>query len=133
MAISSLLGELLSHDWLAHEGDASSTATPEFKKKVAEWAEKRIAWEKNHGSVRDNVKRWVEFLKKCEARIDSLPAAFAGIGNDALLTQFLKTNGRSSCLTGSMHGPSCCRNSHESVPIIGWRDSKTFDTTWNGS
>ncbi len=84
------LGELLSHDWLAHEGNAGNTATPEFKKKVAQWTEKRSAWERNHGSVRDNVRRWVEFLKKCEARIDGLPAAFAGIGNDALLTQFLK-------------------------------------------
>ena len=84
------LGELLSHDWLAREGNASNTATPEFKKKIAEWAERRIAWERNHGSARDNVKRWVGFLKKCEARIDNLPAAFAGIGNDALLAQFLK-------------------------------------------
>jgi hypothetical protein len=84
------LGQLMSYDWLANEGNASSTATPEFKKNVAEWRGKRAAWESKHGSIRDNVSHWVEFLRKCEARIDGIPGAFAGIGNDTLLAQFLK-------------------------------------------
>jgi tetratricopeptide (TPR) repeat protein len=84
------VAELLSHQWLEHEGEASTVATPEFKEKVGRWRAERAALEAKNGSIRDHVKRWVEFLRKCEARIDTLPAAFAGIGNDPLLEQFLK-------------------------------------------
>lgn len=84
------LGELVSHEWLGHEADASSVATPEAKENVERWRRGRAAWETQHGSIRDNVNRWVAFLAECEARIDALPAAFAGIGNDSLLTEFLK-------------------------------------------
>ncbi len=84
------LGQLLSHEWLDKEGEASTTATAEFKQNVLKWREERTAWEAKHGSVQQNVRRWVEFLRKCEAQIDAIPAAFAGIGNDELLAQFLK-------------------------------------------
>jgi tetratricopeptide (TPR) repeat protein len=84
------LGQLLSNDWLEKEADASAVATQEWKQKVADHKQQRAAWEARHGPIRDNVKHWAEFLKKCEEHIDAIPAAFAGIGNDSLLAQFLK-------------------------------------------
>jgi Trypsin-like peptidase domain len=84
------LGQLLNYEWLEKEGNSITAATPEFRKNVVEWREKRTVWEAKHGSIQENVKRCVEFLKKCEARINAVPAAFAGIGNDSLLAQFLK-------------------------------------------
>lgn len=84
------LGQLLSHEWLGKEGEASTTATAEFKQNVLKWREERTAWEAKRGSVQQNVRRWVDFLTKCEAQIDAIPAAFAGIGTDELLTEFLK-------------------------------------------
>ena len=42
------------------------------------------------GGMRAAVERYVSFLKQCEAKIDALPAAFGGLGDDPVLRDFLK-------------------------------------------
>ena len=106
------LGQLLSHQWLEQEGNAnlaneknaSGADTLEWGKKVAAWQQQKAAWEAKHGSIKENAKRWIEFLKKCESRIDAISVAFAGIGNDELLAQFLKDE-RSFKLSDRINAP----------------------------
>ena len=73
------LAQLLNREWLDKEGEASNAGTAEFKQNVLKWRQERTAWEAKHGAVQQNVRRWIEFLKKCEAQIDTIPAAFAGL------------------------------------------------------
>lgn len=97
------LAQLLSREWLDKEGEASNAGTAEFKQNVLKWRQERTAWEARHGSVQQNVRRWIEFLKECEAQINAIPAAFAGLGNDDLLGQFLKDE-RSFKLSDRING-----------------------------
>jgi hypothetical protein len=84
------LGELVSFEYSQQVAADNGGGTQEWQKKVAEVQQKRVAWKTKHGTIRDSVARWIDFLRTCEARIDAVPAAFVGLGNDPLLTQFLK-------------------------------------------
>lgn len=85
------LAELLQFDYFREIFQVErSSETDEWKYKLAQNEEKRRVWQSKHGAVIEGVKRWVQFLKKCEVRIDAIPAAFAGLGNDPLLAEFLK-------------------------------------------
>lgn len=51
---------------------------------------KQKAWEREHGNTTEGVHAWIKFLKECERQIDNIPQLFTGLGNDPLLTEFLK-------------------------------------------
>ena len=62
---------------------------------IAEKTQMRIAslrekFDAQPAGVRAAVENYVSFLKQCEAKIDALPAAFAGLGDDPVLRDFLK-------------------------------------------
>jgi Trypsin-like peptidase domain len=85
------LGELVSFERWQQIADAhAGNTTVEWQKKSAEIQQKRRNWQTKHGSISDGVARWIAFLKTCETRINAIPTAFVGLGNDPLLTQFLK-------------------------------------------
>jgi hypothetical protein len=52
------LGELLSFEWSQQVADAHGDGTSEWQKKVAEFEQKRDAWQAKHGAIRAGVKRW---------------------------------------------------------------------------
>lgn len=68
--------------------------------KSAAWAKAELArgrvgalrgkLEAQQGGIRAAVEKYVAFLKECEAKIESLPDAFTGLGNDPVLFDFLK-------------------------------------------
>ncbi len=68
--------------------ERSSSSEAQKAKKELQAAHQRI--EALYGSIRRAVEKYVSFLKECEQRIDALPDAFAGLGSDPLLAQFLK-------------------------------------------
>jgi S1-C subfamily serine protease len=84
------LGELLQFDYFDKLRVDRGFETAEWQRKATQNEERHRAWQSKHGAIREAVNRWVEFLKKCESQIDAIPAAFAGLGNDPVLTQFLK-------------------------------------------
>lgn len=84
------LAELLQFDYFKALRVERGFETDEWEQKSTENEERRRVWQSKHGVAIDGVKRWIAFLGNCEARIDAIPAAFAGLGNDPLLAQFLK-------------------------------------------
>jgi hypothetical protein len=84
------LGELLAFEWLQQNVSTDDAGTPGWQKALREFKQKSQAWQAKRGRIREGVKRWVEFLKKCEKRIDAIPVEFASLGNDSVLKQFFK-------------------------------------------
>lgn len=86
-----ILQQVLLFHWVTR--DNSTTKAIDLQK--AQDAQQEVAAlqrkiEGRHGSLRKAVIHYVAFLKQCEAQVDALPAAFAGLGSDTVLRDFLK-------------------------------------------
>lgn len=85
-----LLDVLLWHRMMESKGDAKPTDAERAKRTKAQLERLQTHFEQRHGSLRKAVERYVNFLKESEDRIDTLSSAFAGLGNDPILADFLK-------------------------------------------
>lgn len=93
------LYKVIAFNWLTANESAkdlqAKAANPEKARESAgQIAVARKKLESQPGGVRAAVEKYVAFLKECEARIDRLPAAFAGLGNDVVLRDFLQDDRR---------------------------------------
>lgn len=85
-----LLDVLLWHRMMESIGDAKPTDAEKAKRTKVRLERSQTHFEQRHGSLRKAVEGYVGFLKECEDRIDTLSSAFAGLGNDPVLADFLK-------------------------------------------
>ena len=84
---------LLTDYWM-RENNPEPNKPPTEPEKAKRFQERvkaaRQRFDTGPGKTREAVERYVAFLKECERRIESLPAAFSGLGNDPLLASFLR-------------------------------------------
>lgn len=78
---------------------AKVSASSEGSEATDKLRQKKEAWERQYGTLRNGVKTWIEFLIKCEGRVDQLPGAFMGLGVDPLLADFLNDERKEGIFT----------------------------------